>query len=157
MTVVPASDVTFVPERLFKLNAHDGIAPSTASCVVKSFGECPECGEALHDVDVKDAAHVDCDVLWTDERDGGKEYVDDKGVTRVTTRSAIDRASAHECSACGVRLRVFVEEKAAGTISSERLPENAEESDIIFVPYNDGQNYVVVNLHQVMIHPEVDQ
>lgn len=153
MTVLSADDVSFVPERLFKLKSRKGIVPNQAVFVVRDFCECPACGSDLTDVDVKDAVYVNRDVLWTDERDGGHEYVDQKGVRRVTRPSAIDRASAHECSDCGARLRIHVEEKALGQISEAQLPDNPEKAAYHFVEMEDG-GYVVVNPMQVFISEE---
>lgn len=151
MTVVDPDDVTFVPDRMFKLSSRDGIEPSQAAQVVRNFCDCPECGERLTDVDVKDASYVDRDVLWTDERDGGHEYVDEMGERRVTRPTAVDRASAHECSTCGTRLRIMVEEKALGTLSAQQAPEDTDGCSLHFIPYEHG--FVVVNTAQVFISP----
>lgn len=151
MTVLRPEDASFVPERMFKLSSRDGIEPNQAVHVVRTIGECPECGEPLDDVDVTDAAYVDRDVLWTDERDGDHEYVDRMGIRRVTRPSVVDRASAHECSNCGVRLRILVEEKALGRLGgeSEYLPDDLAGSSQVFVL--DGDGYVVINPQQVFI------
>lgn len=136
MTVLSANDVSFVPDRLLKMSSRDGVEPNQAVHVVRSVGECPECGSSLPDVDVKDGKYVDRDVEWTDDW----EYPSD-----------LHGSAAHECSNCGTRLRIMVEEKALGRLSkgSEYLPDDLEGSEMTFVPYDGG--YVVVNPAQVFI------
>lgn len=137
MTVLSPDDVSFVPDRLFKLSSRDGVEPNQAVHVVRSACECPECGGSLDDLDVKDGKYVDRDVEWTDDW----EFPSD-----------LAGSSAHKCSTCGTRLRIMVEEKALGRLSkgSEHLPDDLEGSEIVFVPYDGG--YVVINPHQVFIH-----
>lgn len=139
MTVVSADDVTFEPDRMFKLSSRDGVEPNQAAPVVRNFCNCPECGASLDDVDVTDGKYCDRDVLWTDDW----EYPSD-----------LYGSAAHECSRCGTRLRIMVEEKALGSLSenSEILPDDLEGSSLIFVPYDGG--YVVVNTAQVFISEE---
>lgn len=106
----------------------DGIAPSTASNVVREFGSCPEC-EADVDPDVADAIHEDRDVLWENDRR--------------------HKSNPYECPECGAEVRIFVEEKAFGSIGESQLPSDAEErDDIYFIPVEDSSNFLVVNTHQ---------
>ena len=115
----------------------DGIEPSTASCVLREFGECPECGSNV-DPDVTDGLYEDRDVIWTNNR--GRN------------------SSAHSCEDCGTELRMFVEEKAFGRIGPSQLPGNAEEwEEVIFIPIEDSANYLVVNTNQMWITPEHPQ
>lgn len=136
MTVLSADDVSFAPDRIFKLTTRDGVEPNQAVHVVRSVCECPECGGSLSDLDVKDGKYVDRDVEWTDDW----EFPSD-----------LSGSSAHKCSTCGTRLRIMVEEKALGRLSrdSELLPDDLEGSALTFVPYEGG--YVVINPHQVYI------
>lgn len=110
---------------------HDGISPSKATNVVREFGKCPQCGESL-DPDVTDALYQDRDVLWEND----PEY----------------KSSAHTCRHCNSEVRIFVEEKALGTIGADRLPENAETAEnIYFIPVEGSDTYLVVNPFQVKI------
>jgi hypothetical protein len=115
----------------------DGIEPSTASCVLREFAECPECGSGI-DPDVTDGLYEDRDVIWTNNR--GR------------------KSAAHSCENCGTELRMFVEEKAFGRIGPSQLPENAAEwKEVIFIPIEDSANYLVVNTNQFWVTPERPQ
>jgi len=128
-----ASDVGFVPDRVAKpIGSRDGIAPSTASIIVREFVDCPECGHDI-DPDVKRAVYEDRDVLWDDE---------------------LFQSSSHECAGCGATLRIFVEEKAFGVIGAS-LPDYAESSPTThFVECDETGCHVLVNTNQIFIHEQ---
>lgn len=115
----------------------DGIEPSTASCVLREFGKCPECGSEI-DPDVTGGHYEDRDVIWTNNR--GRH------------------SSAHMCEGCGIELRMFVEEKAFGRIGPTQVPDNAAEwENVHFIPIEDSANFLVVNTNQIWITPEHTQ
>jgi len=154
MTVLTPEEASFVPDRIFRLSTRDGIEPNQAVHVVRTVGTCPECHSSLSEISVSGAVYTDRDVIWSDEKDGGKSYTDEKGVQRVTRPSEIDRASAYECLECGTHLRIFVEEKALGRLSkdSEHFPDDLEASGLVYIPYEGG--YVRINPQQVSILKE---
>lgn len=105
--------------------SRDGINPATAAILVREFESCPDCSSDIDPV-AGDALREDRDVVWEND--------------------ARHKTEAHRCDACGSELRIFVEEKALGLISSEQLPENADETETLrFVPVDGRDAYLQVN------------
>lgn len=126
--IIDTADIGWNTRAMAMPDYVDGIAPSTASPIVREFGECPECGADV-DPDVKDAKHEDRDVLWEND----SRY----------------KSNPHVCPECETEVRIFVEEKAFGVIGKSQLPADAaEREDIYFIPVEDSNNYLVVNTHQ---------
>lgn len=126
--IIDTDDIGWNTRAMAMPDYKDGIAPSTASPIVREFGECPEC-EADVDPDVTDALYQDRDVIWENDRD----Y----------------KSSPHVCPECETEVRIFVEEKAFGVIGESQLPSDAEEWEgVYFIPVEDSSNYLVVNTHQ---------
>lgn len=130
--ITDTDDIEWNTRAMAMPDFEDGIAPSTASPIVREFGECPACGADV-DPDVTDAKYEDRDVLWEDD--------------------SKNRSSHHVCPECETEVRIFVEEKAFGVIGESQLPDDAAElEDIYFIPVEDSSNYLVVNTHQFWLH-----
>lgn len=128
MSILTPEEVGFCPERLAMPSPCDGIAPSTASIIVRELGVCPNCESDL-DPDVTDAKREDRDVLWT-ERILNSKY--------------------HSCASCRSSLRIFVEEKAFGTIGGNRVPDEPNDS-LFFIPIPETESFIMFNMFQVSI------
>lgn len=103
----------------------EGIDPATAAILVREFESCSDCGSDIDPV-AGEALREDRDVVWEND----SRY----------------KSDAHQCDSCGTELRIFVEEKALGVISSDQLPEDADEMETLqFVPIDDRDAYLQVN------------
>lgn len=130
--MMAADEVGFAPERVASgVRGPFDLAPSTASCLVREFTTCPECGAGF-DPDVTDAKSEDRDVVWADR-----------------TRP---RAAPHECAECGGVFEVLVEEKAVGVIGREQVPDDPAEC-LHFVDCENGGDVLFVNTFQIFVSP----
>lgn len=98
IVVIDHTDVGFAPDRFFPQLGGD-LTVATASCLLREFQDCPECGHDI-DPDVKDGVQIDRDVEWTEQTS------DAPGIRPV------NNSKPHICENCGATLRLFVEEKA---------------------------------------------
>jgi len=109
----------------------DGIYPATAAILVRGFESCSNCSSDI-DPDPGNAHQEDNDVLWEND--------------------ARYKSQAHYCDVCETELRIFVEEKVLGIISSEQLPENADETETLqFVPIDGREAYLQVNTFHLKV------
>lgn len=130
--IIDTDDIGWNTRAMAMPDYQDGIAPSTASPIVREFGECPECGADV-DPDVTDALYQDRDVIWENDRER--------------------KSSPHVCPECETEVRIFVEEKAFGVIGESQLPSDAGEwEDVYFIPVEDSTDYLVVNTHQFWLN-----
>ncbi|MHC3381751.1 hypothetical protein [Haloarcula sp. H-GB5] len=126
--IIDTDDISWNTRAMAMPDYQDGIAPSTASPIVREFGECPECGADV-DPEVADALYQDRDVMWENDRN--------------------HKSSPHVCPECETEVRIFVEEKAFGIIGESQLPSDADTCEnVYFIPVKDSSNYLVINTHQ---------
>lgn len=126
----------FVPDRMVghpRVPRGD-LSVATASCLIRAFADCPECGADL-DPDVTKGHAEDRDVVFE---------------ARPRAADPFRQTEPLRCDACGAWVEAFVEEAAQPVAYSERDPEVAQYGGI-FVAFEDRDGWMVTRPGDVRV------
>ena len=132
----PSDAFGFCPDRMVghpRVPKGD-LSVSTASCLIRAFAECPECGASL-DPDVRDGLAEDRDVVFE---------------ARPRRFDPLKKTAPIQCDECGTFIDAFVEEAAQPRSYSTPDPKVAKYGGI-FIEFEDRDGYMVTRPGDVRV------